>query len=131
MAMTVMVTRNVPDRYRGFLASCMLEIAPGVYIQPVMRKTVRERIWSIMVEWSELLPPGEGGVVMLWPQKGEPSGMAINIIGWPKKKLVDVEGVWLAQGNLTAMHDVEELTSLVAGTFVPTRPDFSTDPNNS
>ncbi|TVR13365.1 MAG: type I-E CRISPR-associated endoribonuclease Cas2, partial [Planctomycetota bacterium] len=30
MPMTIVVTNDVADRYRGFLASCMLEIAPGV-----------------------------------------------------------------------------------------------------
>ena len=30
MAMAVVVTRNVEDRYRGFLASVMLEVAPGI-----------------------------------------------------------------------------------------------------
>jgi CRISPR-associated endoribonuclease Cas2 subtype I-E len=44
--MTVVVTRNVPDRYRGFLASCMLELAPGVYTSPHMNQSVRERVWA-------------------------------------------------------------------------------------
>ena len=34
MPMCVIVTRDVPARVRGFLASCMLEIAPGVYTTP-------------------------------------------------------------------------------------------------
>ena len=34
--MVVIVTRDVADRFRGFLASCMLEIAPGVYTAPRM-----------------------------------------------------------------------------------------------
>ena len=34
MPMTVIVTRDVEPRYRGFLASAMLEIAPGVYVAP-------------------------------------------------------------------------------------------------
>ncbi|MEO0813153.1 MAG: type I-E CRISPR-associated endoribonuclease Cas2e, partial [Myxococcota bacterium] len=38
--MTVIVTRNVPMRFRGFLASCMLEIAPGVYTSPGMNRGV-------------------------------------------------------------------------------------------
>ena len=42
--MTVVVTRNVPGRYRGFLASCMLEVAPGVYTNPGMTRAVRERV---------------------------------------------------------------------------------------
>ena len=41
--MVVVVTRDVADRYRGFLASCMLEIAPGVYTAPRMTAGVRER----------------------------------------------------------------------------------------
>ena len=45
MAMTVVVTRNVEARYRGFLASAMLEVAPGVYVAPEMSKG--ERIWSV------------------------------------------------------------------------------------
>jgi CRISPR-associated protein Cas2 len=34
MPMTVVVTRDVEDRYRGFLSSVMLELAPGVYTGP-------------------------------------------------------------------------------------------------
>ena len=36
--MTVVVTVNVESRYRGFLASVMLEIAPGVYTGPRMTR---------------------------------------------------------------------------------------------
>lgn len=43
--MTVVVTRNVEERYRGFLASCMLEIAAGVYTGPRMTTGVRDRVW--------------------------------------------------------------------------------------
>ena len=38
MPMTVVVTRNAPMRYRGFLASCMLEIGAGVYTSPRMNR---------------------------------------------------------------------------------------------
>lgn len=43
MAMTVIVVTALPDRFRGFLASCMLEIAPGVFTSPNMNKAVRVR----------------------------------------------------------------------------------------
>ena len=49
--MTVVVTRNVVDRFRGFLASCMLEVAPGVYTAPRMNAAVRNRVWLVMEEW--------------------------------------------------------------------------------
>lgn len=46
--MTLAVTRDVAARFRGFLASCMLEIAPGVYTSPKMNRAVRERVWSVV-----------------------------------------------------------------------------------
>ena len=45
MPMTMVMTRDVAARYRGFLASVMPEIAPGVYVSPELSKGVRERIW--------------------------------------------------------------------------------------
>ena len=65
MSMTVVVTRNVPDRFRGFLASCMLELAPGVYASPRMSKGVRDRVWRVCDEWQDELPL-DGGILMSW-----------------------------------------------------------------
>lgn len=48
MPMTVVITNNVPGKYRGFLASCMLELAPGVYSHPKMNAGIRERVWNVM-----------------------------------------------------------------------------------
>ena len=41
MALTVVITRDVEDRYRGFLASAMLEVAPGVYASPTLSAGAR------------------------------------------------------------------------------------------
>ena len=49
--MTVVVTVNVEARYRGFLASAMLEIAPGVYTAPRMTSGIRERVWDVLADW--------------------------------------------------------------------------------
>ena len=92
--MTVVVTRNVPDRYRGFLASCMLELAPGVYTSPRMSKAVRDRVWAVCCEWAGALPD-EGGVLMTWRDKAMPSGQAVLTLGWPKKEIVELDGIWL------------------------------------
>ena len=43
MPMTIVVTRDVEARYRGFLTSVMLEIAPGVYVAPDLSAGVRQR----------------------------------------------------------------------------------------
>ena len=48
--MTIVVTVNVEGRYRGFLASAMLEIAPGVYTAPMMTSGIRDRIWDVLSE---------------------------------------------------------------------------------
>jgi CRISPR-associated protein Cas2 len=92
--MTVVVTRNVPDRYRGFLASCMLELAPGVYTSPEMSEAVRDRVWTVCCEWSGALPD-DGGVLMTWRDKTKPGGQAVLVLGWAKKDLVELDGVWL------------------------------------
>jgi len=114
MPMTLSMTRNAPDRFRGFLASCMLEVAPGVYVAPRMGKAVRERVWEVIQDWAELLPE-DGGLVLLWSDPQVPSGIGIRMIGWPKTELLDHEGVWLALGQLTQQHDMRELETL-AGT---------------
>ena len=92
--MPIVVTRNVPDRFRGFLASCMLEMAPGVYTSPHMTTAVRERVWSVCCEWAEAIPD-DGGVLMTWHDKSAPSGQAVLMLGWPKKELTELNGVWL------------------------------------
>jgi hypothetical protein len=50
MPLTVVITRDVEDRYRGLLGSAMLELAPGVYAQPRMSAGVRGRIWAVVEE---------------------------------------------------------------------------------
>jgi CRISPR-associated protein Cas2 len=37
----MVVTRDVADRFRGFLASVMLEASPNVFVSPRMTKGVR------------------------------------------------------------------------------------------
>lgn len=98
MSMTVVVTRNVPDRYRGFLSSCMLELAPGVYSNPNMSRAVRERVWAVCCEWAEVLPD-DGGVLLTWREKSSPSGQAVLVLGWPKKELVELDGIWLGRSE--------------------------------
>lgn len=122
--MTIAVTRNVPDRYNGFLASCMQEIAPGVYAAPRMKKSVRERVWDVMMEWESLMD-ADAGVVLFWKSRSAPSGMGMRLLGWPKKDLVEHEGLWLTIRDLTAAHDVDTLHDL-AGTEEP--PDDGDDP---
>lgn len=100
--MTVIVTRNVPDRFRGFLASCMLELAPGVYTSPRMTTAVRDRVWSVCCEWAGIIPD-DGGVLMTWLDKDAPSGQAVTMLGWPKKELAELNGAWLERRALGSL----------------------------
>jgi len=94
MPMTIVVTRNVPDRYRGFLASCMCEIAPGVYTAPRMTQAVRERVWGVMEEWWEAVE--EQAVLMTWPDAKLAGGQRVKTLGLPRQDLEDHHGVFLA-----------------------------------
>ena len=64
MPTTMVVTRNVEDRYRGFLTSIMLEIAPGVYVAPDLSAAVRTRLWYVLSSWWDTF--GTGSVTMVW-----------------------------------------------------------------
>ena len=109
--MTIVITRNVPDRFNGFINSCMHEIAPGVYTVPRMNKSVRERLWRVLLGWEELIP-ADGGIVILWQSANAPSGIGVRILGWPKKELVEYEGIWLTHRSLTKSNDSDELEEL-------------------
>jgi CRISPR-associated protein Cas2 len=100
MPMTVVVTVDVSARFRGFLASCMVEIAPGVYTAPRMTPAVRERVWAVVSDWFGDL--GGGAVVMTWREAGRPGGQGILTLGTPRKELYDAEGVILARRPLAA-----------------------------
>lgn len=94
--MTVVVTRDVPLRFRGFLASVMLEIAPGVYTAPRMDEGVRARVWNVLEGWFyDLGHPGS--IIMTWRDGRHSSGQAIRTLGLPSKELVDHEGLLLVR----------------------------------
>ncbi len=100
MSMTVLVTRNAPPRSRGFLASCMLEIAPGVYTSPRMTVAVRDRVWAVLEGWHS--GTDEEAYVMTWQHRDEPGGQAIRSLGLPRTELVVHDGVHLSLRGLSA-----------------------------
>ena len=93
--MTVVVTRDVAPRTRGFLASCMIEIAPGVYTAPRLSHSVRERVWTVIEEW--FLELGGQSIVMTWQDPREPGGQGVRVLGSPPVELVDQEGLILSR----------------------------------
>lgn len=91
--MTVVVTRNVPDRIRGFLASSMLEVGPGVYTGSRLSTAVRDRIWNILEEW---FPGADSSIVMIWKDNRIPGGQSVRVIGMPPISLVKLDGIVLS-----------------------------------
>ncbi|MFC3637692.1 type I-E CRISPR-associated endoribonuclease Cas2e [Camelimonas fluminis] len=89
--MTVVVTRDVADRYRGFLASIMPEVAPGVYVSPELSKGVRERAWRVLNDWWGTMPGG--AIVMAWKDSTAAGNMGLGMLGSPPVELIDLEGV--------------------------------------
>lgn len=103
MPMTVVVTRNVPPRFRGFLASVMLEIAPGVYTGPRMNSAVRERIWRVLLDWHGRFK--QGGIVMTWYAPSLPGGQGVLMLGVPPRWLVKHDGIFLSHRHLPSTEE--------------------------
>ena len=98
MPMCVIVTRDVPARFRGFLASCMLEIAPGVYTQPDMNAGVRVRTWNVLENWWNFYQTGS--VVMTWASPSLIPRQGVLTLGESQLELLDYDGLYLARRNL-------------------------------
>lgn len=95
MSQTIVVTRNASDRMRGFLASSLLELVPGVYCGARITPAVRQRIWDVLDDW--FLAEHDASIVMLWTEPSEPGEQAVRILGAPPVDLVEHEGIILAR----------------------------------
>ena len=98
MPLCLVVTRDVEARYRGFLGSIMLELAPGIYASPRMSKSVRERVWDVVTDWHMSL--GRGSVTMTWRDKTASGGLRVLNLGEPPKDVVEHEGSLLVRRPL-------------------------------
>lgn len=98
MPMAVVVTRNVEARYRGFLTSIMLEVAPGVYAAPDLSTGVRRRVWNVLSDWWAALRTGS--IVMLWRDTNAVGNLHVETLGEPPKEIVDADGILLVKRKL-------------------------------
>ncbi|MFG1478965.1 type I-E CRISPR-associated endoribonuclease Cas2e [Xanthobacter sp. V4C-4] len=105
--MTVVITRDVPGRTRGFLASIMPEPAPGVSAAADLSKAVRERVGAVVADWhgatvQESLVQGsvvQGSVIMIWRDDKQPGGLGLATLGTPPRRLADLDGGWFPCGR--------------------------------
>jgi len=95
MPLTVLITRDVEDRYRGFLASAMLELAPGVYASPHLSARSRDQIWKVVSEWHGQLQ--RGSITLLHPDRHADGGLQVRQLGTPPRHPVRIDGVLLTR----------------------------------
>ena len=108
MPLTVVVTRDVESRYRGFLASMMLEVSAGVYVAPDMNSGVRTRLWSILGQWWDTLR--RGSIVIIWRDASAAGKLRIETLGTPPRHIVDADGVLLAlKGKSDSVNSTDAL----------------------
>ena len=98
MPMVVVITRDVEPRYRGFLGSAMLELAPGVYAHPRMSAGVRRRLFAVLEDWHHSL--GRGSIVMTWADSAAHGGLGLAVLGEAPKRIVAHDGLLLASRML-------------------------------
>ena len=95
MPMTITVTRNVSARIRGFLASSMLELAPGVYSAPRLSAAVRDRVWEVLEDWFTV--EGDASILMVWADSRVPGGQSMRLLGLPRVDIVEIDGLLLTR----------------------------------
>ena len=95
MSTSLIVTRNVSNRIRGFLASSMLEVGPGIYISPRQSPAVRKRIWAVLGEWFSA--EADASIVLLWQDNSIPGGLKIKCLGLPPVDIKEVDGMLLTR----------------------------------
>lgn len=100
MALVTIVLRDVPDRFHGFLASVMLEVAPNVFVGPRMNPGVRRRVWEVMTHWHA--QTRQGSLVMIWRDLEAVGGVGIAHLGDPPRELVEADGMWLVRRRVSA-----------------------------
>jgi CRISPR-associated protein Cas2 len=95
VALVMIVIRDVPDRFHGFLSSVMLEVSPNVFVSPRMNPGVRMRVWEVMSQWH--VHERQGSLVMVWRDLNAVGGVGIANLGDPPRELVEADGMWLVR----------------------------------
>ena len=93
--MTVVVVVDCPDRYRGFLASIMPEVAPGVFVSPDLSRAVRDRVWAVLSGWWDGMPGRS--VLLTWRDDTAPGRLGLQTLGLPRRTLVELDGSLLVR----------------------------------
>ena len=108
MPFTVVVTRDVEDRYRGYLGSLMLELAPGVYAQARLSAGVRGRVLDTLADWHGQLR--RGSIVVCWAEPSGNGGLGLRTFGEPPKQIVTHDAMLLVRRLLGSGNGASDQT---------------------
>ena len=100
--MILVCASGTADRFHGFLRSVMLNLHPGVYVSVDLDAGSRQRIWTVLQGWWEA--DGRGTVVMLWRDRNKPFSIDFDVLGAPKRDLVEFDGHWALRGDFGEDH---------------------------
>lgn len=95
MSLTVIITRDVQERYHGFLRSAMLEVDAGVYISAMLSRDVRERVWDVLSEWFETL--SRGSIIMIWRDRESSSSIGMLTLGDTRRNIIEADDFLLTR----------------------------------
>jgi CRISPR-associated protein Cas2 len=89
--MLVLVLECAPPKVYGFCSSWALQVATGVYVANLPAKQ-REEIWEQIVKWST----SSTRAVMLWPSGESEQGLSHRVLGHPRRRVMEREGLLIS-----------------------------------
>lgn len=95
MALAMIVIRDMPARFHGFLSSVMLEVAPNIFVSPRMNPGVRTRVWQVLSDWYG--HEHQGSAVMVWRDNNATGGVGVAHLGEPPRELIEADGMWIVR----------------------------------
>jgi CRISPR-associated protein Cas2 len=89
--MLVLVLESAPPKVIGYCSSWALQVATGVYVANLPAKQ-REEIWKQLVAWSY----SDTRAVMIWSSSRNEQGIEYRMLGEPRRKIVEREGLLIS-----------------------------------
>lgn len=93
--LTVVITRDVDNRYHGLLRSVMLEASTSIYVSTQLNREARRRLWEVIERWHRALQ--RGSIVMIWRDAGVPGDIGVKSLGNTPRDLYEVDGILLTR----------------------------------
>jgi len=94
-ALTIVITRDVDNRYRGLLRSSMLEASTSIYVSAQLNKEARDRLWDVMSRWHQALQ--RGCIIMIWRDRDAFADVGMRTLGETPRDIREIDGILLTR----------------------------------